>query len=177
MKVDQWIWGRELVIWGYDSSHKYTFKIEEPRKGRSGCLSLQYHNEKSETWLCIRGTVWALAVIDGKVCTWLMQPGDSLSLDTGIMHRMMGASDDVQVAEASTPDAHAADKNSPKDVVRLHCTMGREVSAPRNKEESDIVKKCVEYTEEAISFIERGEVPPEHDSDFLKSKWATRLWL
>lgn len=168
MQVDQWAWGTERIIWGFDPSHRYTFKVLEPRRGRPGCLSLQYHHEKSETWFVLRGVAWALVVCDGVVCTRILRAGDIQNLPTGTIHRLMGVSDDVCVLEPSTPDRHAADKSVPKDVVRLHCTLGREVSSPRNAEEARIVQECIARTEEAIAAIERGELPVEHGTDRLR---------
>lgn len=176
MKKDEWVWGRELIVWGYDPSHRYTFKILEPKKGRQGCLSLQYHDEKSETWLCIRGTAWALVVADGKVCTRLMRPGDIQVLPAGVIHRLMGVTDDVQVAEPSSVDIHAADKETAKDVIRLHCVMGREAAPARSEYEKNIVRKCIEYTEEAIIAIEKGDLPVEHDGSYLLGRGAEKLW-
>lgn len=175
MKTDDWVWGRELVIWGYDPGHKYTFKILEPRKGRDGCLSLQYHNEKSESWLVLRGTAWALLVMGGTVCTRLMREGDIQTIEAGVIHRLMAVTADLRVAEPSSPDRHAADKTAPKDVVRLHCIMGRPVVSPRDPREEAIVKKCIEYTEEAIACIEKGVEPPEYEVDLLKLHGAEAL--
>ena len=125
-------------------------------------MSLQYHHEKSETWLVLRGTAWALIVVDGVVCTRVMKPGDIQNLPTGTIHRLMGISSDVRVAEPSTPDRHAADKKVPKDVVRLDCVLGRECATPRNDAERVIVEQCRAVTEEAIVAIEKGKFPPEH---------------
>lgn len=176
MQTDDWPWGRELIIWGFDPSHEFTFKVLEPKKGRGGCLSLQYHNNKSEAWLCIRGTAWVLIIADGKVCTRVLKPGDIQTLPAGVIHRLMGISDDVQVVEPSTPDRHAADKSAEKDVVRLHCIMGRECAEPRSEEEAALVKTAVTYTEEAIKAVEQGKLPPEHEPEFLKGRGAERLW-
>ena len=175
MQVDVWPWGREQIIWGFEPSHEYTLKILEPKKGRTGCLSLQKHDGKSETWICLRGIAWTLVVADGVVCTKLMRPGDVQNLDKGVIHRLMGVTDDVQVLEPSTPDAHAADKTAPKDVVRLHCMMGRECTDPINEKETEIVKRCIEVSEEACAFIDRGELPPEHNAEHLCGRGALRI--
>ena len=167
MKIDEWVWGREKVVWGFDPSHRYTFKIIEPKKGRAGCLSLQYHHEKDELWLCLTGRMWALAVIDGTVCTWNMAAGDMLVLPKGVIHRLTAITDGATLCEPSTPDAHAADKSVPKDVVRLHCTLGRDCAVPRNAREEAIVVECIAKTEEAIAFIEKGELPPEHHRELF----------
>lgn len=161
LKTDEWVWGRETIVWGYDPSHRYTFKVLEPRRGREGCLSLQYHHEKSESWFLLRGIAWALIVSDGVVCTRVLKVGDIQNLPTGTIHRLMGISDDVQVLEPSTPDRHAADKSVKKDVVRLHCVLGRECDPPRDANERVLVEECVRITEDAIASIARGETPLE----------------
>jgi mannose-6-phosphate isomerase-like protein (cupin superfamily) len=169
MKTDSWIWGDELIVWGFDPSHKYTAKVLKPKKGRAGALSLQYHHEKSESWIVFDGIAWALVIYNDTVCTKLMRPGDIINLPTGTIHRLMGASDNCKVIEPSTPDRHAADPKVTKDVVRLHCVLGREVAAPRNEQEAKFVKRAIELTEEAIACIEKGALPPEHDAEKLSS--------
>lgn len=175
MKIDEWIWGKEKIIWGYDPSHQYTFKILEPKVGRLGCLSLQYHNAKSETWLQLRGVSWILVVVDGTVCTKLMRPGDVQPLPQGVIHRLMGVTSDVQVVEPSTPDKHAADKTVPKDVIRLHCVLGREVSEGRNDSEKKIILECIQKTEEAIAYLEAGKEPKEYNIELLKKLGADNV--
>ncbi|MCB0333300.1 MAG: hypothetical protein KDD55_07360 [Bdellovibrionales bacterium] len=177
IQIDEWAWGREQIIWGYDPSHEYTCKILEPKKGRQGCLSLQYHHKKSESWIVYRGVAWAVIALEGKVCTRVLRKGDIQNLPAGSIHRLMGLSDDLQVIEPSTPDAHAADKSVKKDVVRLHCVFGRECSEPRSEEEAALVKTCIEYTEEAIGCVERGNEPPEHNREWLNSRGAFSLSL
>ena len=176
MKTDDWVWGQEIIIWGDEPSHEYTFKILQPKKGRDGCLSLQFHNGKSESWLCLRGTAWTLVVADGRVCTRLLYPGDIQVLRAGVIHRLMGVTDDVQVAEPSSPDRHAADKSAAKDVVRLHCVMGRESVPPRTEEEAEVVRTSIAYTEEAIAAVERGEMPCEHNAAYLLEHGGASLW-
>lgn len=172
---DAWAWGSEQIVWGRGASDQYTFKILEPLRGRPGCLSLQYHHEKSETWMVLRGVAWALVVVGDCVCTRVMHPLDIQNLPTGTIHRLMGISEGVRVLEPSTPDRHAADKNVPKDVVRLHCVHGRPAAAPRNSQEAQIVKRCIEVTEEAIAAIERGEMPPEYNWETLRNFGAFRI--
>jgi hypothetical protein len=175
LPVDKWVWGNERLIWGYAPEHAYTFKVLEPKKGREGCLSLQYHDQKSESWLVLRGVAWALVIVDGKVCTRVMRERDIQNLEPPMIHRLMGLSDDVQVLEPSTPDRHAADKTAPKDVIRLHCVLGREVAAPKDPEEARLIKLAVEYTEEAIRCCEEGKLPPEHNAEYLKGRGSFTL--
>lgn len=174
IKVDNWVWGNETIVWGYSSDHKYTLKVLEPKKGRTGCLSLQYHNEKSETWYTLRGVGWGMFVVNGEVCTKILKVGDFINIPTGIIHRLMAISEDLQIIEPSTPDRHAADKSAPKDVIRLDCVHGRECSIPRDEHESKIVEECKRITEEAIAKIEQNQMPKEYNSDQLE-KFVFRL--
>ncbi len=138
-------------------------------------MSLQYHAEKSETWVVWRGVIWGLIVIGGAVCTRLMRAGDVQNLETGCIHRLMVERADAQVLEPSTPDRHAADQTVPKDVVRLHCVLGRAVSPPRSAGEAAIVQTAIEFTEEAIASIEAGQLPKEHNLDVLIRNGAVSI--
>ena len=166
--IDSYVWGRERILWGYDPQHRYTLKILEPEVGEQGCLSLQYHDQKSESWVVLGGTAWALVVIDGVVCTRVMQPGAVQNLPAGTIHRLMGLSSDVQVLESSTPDRHAADKSVSKDVVRLHCYLGREVSAPRDSAEQLLVDSCVLASDRALKALEAGVEPEPENSELVE---------
>ena len=159
--VDEWVWGQESLLWGYDSSHAYTLKILAPKVGRAGCLSLQYHHEKSETWFVLSGEIWALMIQSGEVITRIMKKGDFQNLPAGTVHRMMALSDDAKVLESSTPDRHAADKSVPKDVVRLHCVHGRECESFDDAGQQAVVERSIQVTEEAIATFERGGRPAE----------------
>ncbi|NDC37224.1 MAG: hypothetical protein EBZ48_04135 [Proteobacteria bacterium] len=175
VQVDTWVWGRERILWGFEPSHKYTFKILEPKRGRAGCMSLQYHLEKSESWLVLRGELWTLFVVDGKVCTRIMRAGDGQNILTGMIHRMAGVTDDVQVAEPSTPDRHAADKSVLKDVVRLHCVHGRPCDAPRDSVEAALLQESIRISEEAMVAIDAGQRPREYNPEFLLGRGSFRI--
>lgn len=164
-QIDSYIWGSEIILWGYDLSHQYTLKILKPKAG--GCLSLQYHDKKSETWLVHKGLAWAMVVVGDKVCTRIMRAGDAQNLKTGTIHRLAGISDDLEVFEASTPDAHAADKSQIKDVVRLHCTYGREVSPAKNPAQAKLIQTCSELTLQALADIQQGKIPTEYNVELL----------
>lgn len=168
LQVDNWVWGNEKIVWGYSPEHKYTFKILEPKKGRMGCLSLQYHNEKSESWLQIKGKSWILVSVKDKICSKILNVGEVQNLPTGTVHRLMGLTEDCQVAEPSTPEAHAADKSAPKDVVRLHCVQGRDCIEGKDENEKQLVLESIRITEEAIEAIEKGEEPKEYYPELLK---------
>ena len=159
LPTDSWIWGNELIVWGFKPEHEYTCKILEPKAGRHGCLSLQYHDKKSESWVVLRGVVWALIIADKKLSTRIMRAGDIQNLPAGTIHRLMGLSNDAQVVEASTPDRHAADKTAIKDVRRLHCVFGRPLDAARSNEEKILVDRAIKATEDAITAFESGTLP------------------
>lgn len=167
IKIDEYVWGTETIVWGFDPSHKYTFKLLRPHKGRTGCLSLQYHNHKSESWLVTRGVAWCVVIQDWKVTTKVLWPGQVLNLEAGVIHRLMALTEDCEVAEASTLDAHAADKTITKDVIRLHCVHGRECIRPKSEFEQELVDAAVAMTERAIAANEKGEWPQEESYQLL----------
>jgi mannose-6-phosphate isomerase-like protein (cupin superfamily) len=170
MKIDEWPWGNEKILWGYDTAHQYTLKVLEPKLGRAGCLSLQKHREKSETWVVMRGAVWVLVAIDGQACTKVLRPFEYVSLPPGAIHRLTAASAGAQVLESSTLDVHAADKSKLKDVVRLHCYLGRPAVQPDSEDERKLVQRCIALSDEALTHLERGSLPPEHNP-----AWLSRL--
>lgn len=173
-KIDVWPWGQERIIWGYDPSHLYTLKLLEPKLGAQGCLSLQYHKHKSESWVVIRGMVWVVLADKDLVATRVMRQGDIQNLPAGMIHRMMGLSEDAQVLEPSTPDRHAADKNISKDVIRLDCLHGRAVSAASSPEQQLLVTRAVELTHQALDCLSRGQIPAEIGTQHLKALGAVK---
>lgn len=160
-QIDEWVWGRETILWGAASTDQYTLKMLEPKVGRAGCLSLQYHDQKSESWVVWSGVVWALAIVDQQVSTRVMSRGDIQNLPTGTVHRLMSITSDAAVLEPSTPDRHAADKSAPKDVKRLHCVHGRPSDPPRSQSEAALVLEAIRVTEDAIQRVEGGNPPLE----------------
>lgn len=172
LQIDSWVWGRESIVWGFEPDHKYTLKILEPKLGRDGCMSLQFHHQKSETWFVLRGVIWALFVIDGEVVTKLMRKGDIQNISPGMIHRLCGVSSDALVLEPSTPDEHAADKKKPKDVVRLHCVHGRAVTAPQSELEKTVLIECARITDEALDSIAQGKEPREYNPAKLLGRGA-----
>ena len=159
LPIDSWVWGNEVLVWGSKPEHEYTCKILEPKAGRLGCLSLQYHDKKSESWIVLRGVVWALIITDNKLTTRIMRAGDIQNLPAGTIHRLMGLSNDAQVVEASTPDRHAADKSVKKDVKRLHCVFDRPLDPARSSQEKDLIAQAINATEAAIAAYESGTLP------------------
>ncbi len=175
LQVDHWPWGDETIIWGFKPNHAYTLKLIEPKPGRAGCLSLQSHAQKSETWVVMRGTGWGLAIYEGKVCTQILNPGSVQTNEPGVIHRLMAVSADFRLVEASSLDAHAADKSKAKDVIRYHCFLGRECERPGDPKLAALVDKAIEYSEEACKYVEQDKLPLEHDPQHIASRIAFKL--
>lgn len=104
-------WGREewLVV-----GRRIVMKRLVIRAGQR--LSLQYHREKEEAWLILRGKPEVL--FQNSVGT--LQPGDVLHLLPGTVHRIGACEEDVELLEASTPEL--------ADVVRVEDDFGRSES-------------------------------------------------
>lgn len=151
MKVDKYVWGEEIILWGDLPEHDFTIKILKPKPGRQGCLSLQYHNKKSETWQVISGTGYALYVKDGVVRRDFIGPGKFINLPAKTIHRLVGVSENFSVLEYSTLDEHAKDSTKKKDVIRLHCVHGREVEKPKSKQQAQLIQRFIELTEEILT--------------------------
>ena len=112
-------WGWEL-IWA--ETELYLGKILFVRAGQS--LSLQFHNQKDESWYVESGRAEVelgeagQGVLDRGVVT----AGSAFHFPPGTVHRVT-ALDDTTILEVSTPH--------PDDVVRLEDRYGREgTSAP-----------------------------------------------
>jgi hypothetical protein len=174
-QIDQWVWGKETIIWGDKPDHKYTFKLLEPKVGRQGMLSLQSHHSKSESWFQLKGQSWALVITDEKVCTRILKPGDIQNLPTGTIHRLMGLTTDCQVLEPSTPDAHAADKSVAKDIIRYHCVLGRETITVEDQKLNSLIQQAISVSEKAILDIENGKMPEEINLAELMGDTGFRL--
>ena len=104
-------WGHEL-IWA--RTERYVGKILHINKEEA--LSRQYHNVKDETVRVLNGRMTMELGPDGSQNKVLMEPGDSLHIMPGMIHRMI-AVDDCDVLEVSTPEL--------EDVVRLDDRYGR----------------------------------------------------
>jgi mannose-6-phosphate isomerase-like protein (cupin superfamily) len=106
-------WGWEL-IWA-DADH-YVGKILFVRAGHS--LSLQFHNEKDESWYLQDGRA-ELEMSDAGAAflnTEVVGPGAAFRLRPGTIHRIR-ALEDTTMLEVSTPHLD--------DVVRLEDAYGR----------------------------------------------------
>lgn len=101
--------------WGYEKlwalTDSYAGKVIHINKGHK--LSLQYHKKKEETVHVIKGTLQL--VYDNEM--FVLKPGESKHIPTGVVHRMMAPYDDVELIEVSTPELD--------DVVRLQDDYGR----------------------------------------------------
>jgi mannose-6-phosphate isomerase len=111
-------WGWELV---WAEAEEYVGKLLFVRAGES--LSLQYHEQKDESWLVQEGLArLELGEVGGAREEIEIGPGDAFRFRPRTVHRVT-ALEDTLVVEVSTP--HLA------DVVRLDDRYGREgTSAP-----------------------------------------------
>ena len=107
-------WGYEL-IWAHADA--YVGKILFVRAGQS--LSLQFHNEKDESWYVQSGRAQLELgdVGQGALDTEVIAEGASFHFVPGTVHRVT-ALEDTTILEVSTPQLH--------DVVRLEDRYGRE---------------------------------------------------
>jgi len=106
MQVIEKPWGKEEVL---EINNRYMMKKLTMWKGHR--CSLQYHNLKQETIYVLSGR---LRIVSGlsreKLTAKEYLPGESITIVTGIIHRMEAVEDSVYL-EASTPEMD--------DVVRL----------------------------------------------------------
>jgi mannose-6-phosphate isomerase len=107
-------WGWEL-IWAHSETN--VGKILFVRAGES--LSLQYHNEKDESWYIEAGRaqVELGQTGDAVLNEAIISRGDAFRFRPGTVHRVT-AIDDTTILEVSTPQL--------EDVVRLQDLYGRE---------------------------------------------------
>ena len=111
-------WGWELV---WAEADAYVGKLLFVRAGES--LSLQYHEEKDESWLVQEGRArLELAAVGAELEAIEIAPGDAFRFRPRTVHRVT-ALEDTLVVEVSTTQLD--------DVVRLEDRYGREgTSAP-----------------------------------------------
>ena len=107
-------WGWEL-IWA--NTEQYVGKLLFVKSGSS--LSLQFHNEKDESWYVQAGRAELELRAPGDPVTEseIVAPGAAFRLRPGTVHRLR-ALEDTTVLEVSTPHLD--------DVVRLEDEYGRE---------------------------------------------------
>lgn len=105
-------WGYEL-IWAH--AEQYVGKVLFVRAGQA--LSLQYHEQKDESWLVQSGRAsLELGDVDGELTEVEIGEGDCFRYRPGTVHRVT-AIDDTTILEVSTPHLD--------DVVRLDDRYGR----------------------------------------------------
>lgn len=106
-------WGQE-TIWAH--TDKYAAKLLYISAGHK--LSLQYHENKSESILVLSGRIKFHWKEDGDPVARVsvMVPGESVDIPPGMIHRME-AIDNAVLAEVSTPELD--------DVVRIEDDYGR----------------------------------------------------
>jgi len=111
-------WGYEL-IWAH--TEHYVGKVLFVKAGES--LSLQYHEQKDESWLVQSGRArLELGAVGGSLEELEIAGGDAFHYAPGTVHRIT-ALEDTTILEVSTPHLD--------DVVRLEDAYGREgTSAP-----------------------------------------------
>jgi mannose-6-phosphate isomerase-like protein (cupin superfamily) len=112
-------WGYEL-IWAVTDI--YVGKVLFVKAGES--LSLQYHEQKDESWLIQSGKakIELGAVGEEQLAEEIVGPGSAFHYTPGTVHRIT-AVEDTTILEVSTPHLD--------DVVRLADSYGREgTSAP-----------------------------------------------
>jgi mannose-6-phosphate isomerase-like protein (cupin superfamily) len=106
-------WGWELV---WAEAEAYVGKLLFVRAGES--LSLQYHEQKDESWLVQEGRArLELGEVGGGLETLEIGSGDAFRFRPRTVHRVT-AIEDTLVIEVST--------NHLSDVVRLEDSYGRE---------------------------------------------------
>jgi len=105
-------WGYEL-IWAH--AEQYVGKVLFVRSGQA--LSLQYHEEKDESWLVQSGRAsLELGEVGGELTAYEIVEGDCFRYRPGTVHRVT-AIEDTTILEVSTPHLD--------DVVRLDDRYGR----------------------------------------------------
>ena len=105
-------WGYEL-IWAH--AEEYVGKVLFVRAGQA--LSLQYHEEKDESWLVQSGRAsLELGPVGGELTPYEIGEGDCFRYRPGTVHRVT-AIEDTTILEVSTPQL--------TDVVRLDDRYGR----------------------------------------------------
>jgi mannose-6-phosphate isomerase-like protein (cupin superfamily) len=113
-------WGYELHLVPPDAP--YMLKIIHINKGAR--LSLQVHDEKSESWTVVQGEASVIWENDqGELITTELKPEFGYTTKLGQKHRLMGITD-CDVVEASTPELGTTWRLE-DDYARPHETPGQ----------------------------------------------------
>ncbi|MCY4582725.1 MAG: cupin domain-containing protein [Chloroflexi bacterium] len=106
-------WGSEHIV---DLNNSYCVKYLRIRRGQR--LSKQYHEQKYETMMLIRGVALLTLADEFGEQENAMRFGEAYSITPGMVHRIRGMSTEPAVIlEVSTPDLD--------DVVRVQDDYGR----------------------------------------------------
>jgi mannose-6-phosphate isomerase len=109
--------------WGYEVlfaiTQKYIGKILFIKKGHR--LSLQYHNQKDETFYCLKGRANLTIKNSNTTSVLPLVPHSSYRVEPRTIHRVE-AIEDTTLVEVSTPER--------EDVVRVEDDYGRASGGP-----------------------------------------------
>jgi len=111
-------WGMEEIL---EKNEKYMLKRLTMKKGYR--CSIQYHNIKKETIYVLSGSLMVElneSIDGGYISTMkkiMLGPGEFLTIEPKMVHRMSAVNEDCVYLESSTPDE--------EDVVRIKDDYGR----------------------------------------------------
>jgi len=105
-------WGYELI---FAHTGSYVGKVLHIEPGQA--LSLQYHEEKDETFFVARGAIELQVEENGDLVPTTLSEGESYHVRPTTRHRMIAGSEGCDLFEVSTPEL--------EDVVRLEDRYGR----------------------------------------------------
>jgi mannose-6-phosphate isomerase-like protein (cupin superfamily) len=111
-KINKCPWGSFEVL-SEAPDHKVKRIVVEP----DGCLSLQFHNKRSEHWFVVAGV--GIAIVDGK--KKYLHAGSSLDIPKKAKHRVQNSSgENLIFIEVQTGEYFGED-----DIERLEDKYGR----------------------------------------------------
>ena len=105
-------WGYELI---FAHTERYVGKLLHIEPGQA--LSLQFHNQKDETFFVAQGEIELLVEENGEIVRHPLREGESYHVTPGTRHRMVAAPSGCELFEVSTPELD--------DVVRIEDRYGR----------------------------------------------------
>ena len=110
--IDYRPWGYYIIL-ADEPDHKVKRVVVYPGKR----LSLQRHSRRSEHWFVLYGQ--AKATVDG--ATILLQPGESVNIPLGALHRLENPGDD----EFAIVEVQRGDYFGEDDIERFEDDFGR----------------------------------------------------
>ncbi len=105
-------WGHELI---FAHTDRYVGKLLHIEPGQA--LSLQYHEQKDETFFVQRGEIELVVEETGELIRRRLRVGESYHVRPPARHRMIAGAEGCDLFEVSTPEL--------EDVVRLEDRYGR----------------------------------------------------